>query len=397
MRLAPVLVLIAVRVLFVGAVLDAPDAYDRGTAFQYDAANYHRIAEHDGLPYRDFPVEFPPVSFVNIELVNGPTVASTMERLAWSSVVLDLVVALALFYGWGRRAALAYLVLGLAFVVFPFVYFRIDFLSVALAAWGVALVKRGRGATGGAALAVAAFAKLWPLALVPALFVRRRGRALAGFAATAAAGGIAWLAFAGTAGPEQVLTFRNATGWHVESLVGSVVHAVTGSRVFEESGAIRTGSAPQWATLLLGVVLVGVVVGIWARVARSDAADDRAVEGVAPTAAIAAFLVCSPLLSPQYLIWLLPFAAICWVLDARAVAVMVGLASVLTMVATHFYQDLNAGDAVAHALVLARNGVLVLIVLEGLGVTGWLRRRVHATPALHDGSGRRPGGVTVAA
>jgi len=37
------------------------------------------------------------------------------------------------------------------------------------------------------------------------------------------------------------------------------------------------------------------------------------------------------LLSPQYMVWLLPFAAISWVLGARRIAALAGIAIVGTM------------------------------------------------------------------
>ncbi len=388
LRFAPVCLLIAARVLFVGTVLDSPRAYHHGTAYQFDAARYHRIAEHPGVPYRDFEVEFPPVSVADIELINGPTVASTMRGLAWSAVALDLLIALALGFGWGRRAALCYLVLGLPFLVIPFVYFRIDLLSVALAMWGLALVKRRRERSGGALLACAAFAKFWPLGLVPLLWVRRQWRALATCVVAVIAGGIAWLAWVGTAGPEQVLTFRHATGWQFESVVGSVVRAVTGSDVFQQSGAIRTGSSPAWASALLGMTLITLIAAAWWRVARSGNTDDRTIDGVAPLLVTAAFLVASPVLSPQYLVWLLPFAAICWTTGARRMTVLVLISVVLTMLVTQTYAALKAADFAAQALLLLRNAVLVLVVVEGFRAIGRPSRAAVPEPGVHPAGAR---------
>ncbi|MEX2099919.1 MAG: glycosyltransferase family 87 protein [Acidimicrobiia bacterium] len=373
LRFAPVVLLIAVRVLFVGTVLDSPRAYNHGTAYEYDAERYHRIADQSGIPHRDFEVEFPPVSLAYIELVNGENVAETMQHLAWSAVVLDLLIAGALAYGWKRRAALYYLVLGLPFLVIPFVYFRIDLLSVALAIWGLALVKRHREMTGGVFLALAAFAKFWPLGLVPLLLVRRARTAFVSCAIAGGVGALAWIAWAGVAGPEQVLTFRGATGWHFESVTGSVVRVVTGSELFQQSGAIRTGSSPAWASALLGCALVGVVAATWWRTARSGAVDDRTIDGIAPLVATTTFLVFSPVLSPQYLVWLLPFAAICWATGARRLTALVAISVILTMLLTQVYGELKAAELGAEALLLARNAVLVWVLVDGLGAIGGRR------------------------
>lgn len=380
MRFAPILALVAIRVFLVGAILDDPAAYRRGTAYEFDAHRYHAIADAQGTPHVDFEVEFPPVSLAYIELVDGPTVADTMNNLGWAGLALDMLIALAVAYGWGRRAATAYFVFGLPFLLYPFLYWRVDLLSVALAMWGLALVKRRREVAGGAGLALAAFAKFWPLGLVPVLVVRRQWRALTAFVAVAGAAGIAWLAWAGTDGPQQVLSFRNATGWQIESVVGGVVRLVTGDPVFKQSGALRTGSAPEWASLVLGVALIAIVAAVWVRAARGrapGASDAATLDGVGPVVAITAFLVCSPVLSPQYLVWLLPFAAISWVTGARRTAVLVGLSIVITMFVIRTYHELKAGQIGPQVLLQLRNAMLVVTLVDGLASMG-RRPRIDA-------------------
>jgi hypothetical protein len=384
LRFAPIVALVAIRVLLVGAILDDPAAYRRGTAYEFDAHNYHSIAERAGTPHVDFEMEFPPVSLAYIELVNGDTVADTMHNLGWAGLGLELLAAVALAYGWGKRTATVYLVFSLPFLLYPFFYWRIDMLSVALAVWGLALAKRHRQVLGGGVLALAAFAKFWPLGLVPVLALRRQWRALVTCCSVMGAIGIAWVAWAGLAGPEQVMTFRHATGWQIESVVGAAQRVFTDSTVFKESGALRTGSAPQWATVLLGLALVAVVAGAWWRAAKARALDDATLDGVVPVVAVTAFLVCSPLLSPQYLVWLLPFAAICWVTGARRVAVLVGIALVLTMLVIRTYHELKRGDLGPQVLLQVRNAVLVLTLVEGYASIGRVRSTevVAPSPAL---------------
>ena len=333
-----------------------------------DAARYHAIAEHDGRAYRDYAVEFPPVSLAFIEVINGSTVTDTSQRLAWASLALELATAAALAFGWGRRAAVAYLVLGTLFVALPFVYLRLDLLSVALAMWGMALVRRRRQVLGGGLLALAVFAKFWPLALLPWLIVRREWRALRAAVVTGAVAAAAWIAWSGTAGIEQVVTFRHARGWQVESLVGGLV-GFDGAGTRQESGAIRVGDAPMWATLILGIVMVGVVALVWWGASRAKGMSLE--DGVAPLTAVAAFLVCSPVLSPQYLLWLLPFAAIAWVQGHRAIALLTGVSAALTMMLVSQY---TGNDDVARVLVVARNAVLVALVVTGVALIERARR-----------------------
>lgn len=380
LRWALVAVLIAIRVLAVDAVLDDPAAYKRGTAYSYDANNYHHIAEKQGTPHVDFELEFPPVTYAYVKAINGATTADTMHTLAWSSLAFDFLAALALVYAWGRRAGAVYLVAGTPLLLYPFFYWRVDFLVVALAAWALALLKRRHQVAGGVTLAVAAFAKFWPLALAPVFLVRNAKRGFIAFFATAAVGGIGWLAYAGTAGPEQVITFRGATGWQIESVVGGIYRAITGSPVFRQSGAARTGVAPMWASALLGLLMVTLVAWMWWRVANARDVDDTLIDGVVPLTAVTTFMVCSPLLSPQYMVWLLPFAAVSWVLGARRIAALAGIAIVGTMLLVRDYQGFKHGDTVPTAILLARNGVLLLLVVEGVRMVATLPQRAVNRP-----------------
>jgi hypothetical protein len=320
-------------------------------------------------------------------VINGSTIDGMMQNLALASVALDIVAAFGVAYGWGRRAFTAYLVVGIPFLLLPFVYFRVDLLSVALAIWGFALVKRRRDLCGGLVLAAAVLAKFWPLGLAPAFIVQRRWRALTAFVVTGAVGGLAWLSFAGMKGPEQVLTFRGATGWNTESLGGNVVRLVSGTDVFQQAGAIRTGHMAWWSSPLLALSMAVLVAGIWWLVSRARAGVDVLQDGVAPVVATTAFLVCAPVLSPQYLIWLTPFAAICWAGGQRRLAVMVGVVNMLTIALSTSYQELNAMGAGAYALLTARNIGLVLLLAEGFRVA-WVatRRNAQSTFSGADGA-----------
>jgi hypothetical protein len=381
--------LIGLRVVATVSALPAGEHRRTGVhAFADDTARYHAIAEAGGVPYRDSAVEFPPVTLGFIEGINGPTVGTTMRNLAWASLALDILAAAALGYGWGRRALLAYLVLGLPFFYLPFIYFRVDLLSVALTAWGIALVKRRRDREGGVVLAIAVFAKLWPLVLLPLLAVERRWNALVAAIGTGLVGGLAWMAVGGTDGIEQVLTFRHATGWQVESVTAGVLRVFVAGRVRLESGAFRWGTAPFWATSLLAMLMLATVAFIWVRAARGprDAGIDYAV---APIASIGAFMVCSPLLSPQYLVWLLPFAALAWVYGRRLLAGLVCAATVWTMVLTQFLPGVLRGTAGSAAVLDGRNALLIGMVVYAIVLVARHGHTEHAAPGTRPASARR--------
>jgi hypothetical protein len=214
-------------------------------------------------------------------------------------------------------------------------------------------------------MGVAVLAKFWPLALLPVLLVRRQWRATTTMLSTLAMAGLAWVAWVGVDGPRQVVTFRGATGWNTESLIGGFYRIVDGGAIFTQMGAVRTGHVPGWASPLLGLVLVAGLGALWWRLSRGKPSDDGIVEGVAPVAAICLFLVCSPVLSPQYLVWLLPFGAICWVRGQRTTAWLVAASVVLTMLLTKTYSGFPGIDLGTYSLLTARNVVLVATIVVG--------------------------------
>jgi hypothetical protein len=378
-------ILIALRIVVVAIAIVSPDNAGPRDAFLVDAGRYHEIAEHAGRPYQAFDVEYPPVTLAFIEAVNGPTRSETARNIAIASLLLDVAVAAALAWGWGRRVAVVYLVLGLPFLLLPFVYFRVDLLSVAMAVWGLALVRRHRSIAGGALLALAVFSKLWPLAVLPWLVVHRKWRALATTVAAGAAGTAAWFAWSGTDGVAQVITFRHARGWQVESLVGGFAHLATDAPTRIESGAVRVGDSPGWASAVLGVVIVVLVSWIWVRAVHARDRSVHLADGIVPLTAICVVLLCSPLLSPQYLVWLTPFAAIAWTPGRPMPTILVVVATMMTMWLATGYVDLTNGHVGAELLLVARNVTLVAIVGLGFAATRAgsesRRRGTHALPA----------------
>jgi hypothetical protein len=349
-----------------------------------DARRFYKIASEDGRPYRDFEVEYPPVMVAAIDAIDGGSVRSTTVRLMWSQLVVDLAIAAVVAWAWGRRAGIAYLLIGLPFLLYPFIYLRLDLLSVFLAVFGLALVRRRHQYGGGAALAIACFAKLWPVVLVPVLIVRRAWRALAAFVVVGAAGTAAWVGWPAIDGPKQVLTFRGAKGWEFESTVGALVRSFGGATPHIERGAWRVGEVP---TLVSGVLALALLVGVamaWVLASRAKPRGTAVLDGLAPMAAITVFLVFSPLLSPQFLLWLVPFAAIAAAHGERLVTVLVFVVSALSTALLALLPELIHGRTFALFILISRNAVLIAL-LAALAIrlmqsTGWRRAPSQLEP-----------------
>ncbi len=333
-----------------------------------DNIRYHEIASAPGLPYRDHAVEYPPLSWGFIELLDRSSNLETTGRILVATQILaDAAIAFALVYGWGTSAGVAWLALLLPLVWEGWIYGRFDLLSVAVAMWGLALARRHRERLGGALVGLGFFIKTWPIVTVPGFAVERRPRALKTAVFTVAGGLVAWFALGGLQGFQQVLSFRGARGWQIESSVGSLYLLDSTLPTLSEEGALRIGHATGLQKGALAALLVAGLVITWllaaraARAGRTSAAD---VSALAEIVCVVLLLVLSPLLSPQYLVWLIPFVAIRW--KDWSITILTLTATVFTaLVARNYNQLLNNGTGWV-LLLISRNVLLVCIALVGV-------------------------------
>jgi hypothetical protein len=375
----------------------------------WDVERFQEIADEPGRAWVDHDVEYPPGSVLAIEAVALDGVVETHRFLAALSLGIDLGVALVLGLAAGRRAAAAYLLIGLPLL--PAGLVRFDLWSVALAVVAaIALVglPRGKPETRNGSFAVivtvAALVKVWPALLVAGAFAL--GRRTAGLAALAAmsVAGAAWLVYGGLSlDPiEQVVSLRGATGWHVESLGGTLTSLTSDSEPEKQLNAFRIGQLDRAVVTAGRMVTLAVVIALGWLVARARQTT-RAATGAAPTAAVelellalfmlgsvAALLVTAPLLSPQFLLWLSPWAAIVAGSTNRPTApvVLTGAAALLTGIVLAYYGPPNLTDTAPAALLLARNAMLVALIpavaVQLVGSSG------TKDPLRDGGSGPRP-------
>lgn len=355
--------LIAVRVVVLAVILLRAGSLAPGDA---DVGRANRIATSPSTPYLHFPVEFMPLQTLFDRVLAGGDGAAAAVRIAIVAFLADLAASAGMWWGWGRRQAVTYLVLGLPLL--GFIYLRFDLLAVALAVWSLAWLVRRRDALAGGALGLAIMAKLWPLVLVPLFALRRSRRGLLVAAATCCVLGAWWYVTGGPKGPFQVLSFRDARGWHVESVVGNILWAIGRGVPYREADAIRIGHAALGAKAALLAGLVAVEAWIWRRASR----DRRDAMGAASLAAVAALTVFAPVFSLQAAAWLLPFAALALEgdHDERHTAGVAAAALVLTgILALVWREQAVVPEGWVRWLVLARNLVWIDIVIS------WLRIR----------------------
>jgi hypothetical protein len=374
------------------------------------------------MPYRDFPIEYPPgalpmfllpaVMFGDAQDAHWspPNDAGRRYHRAFDSLVVLLsgaivtltALSLAALRRRPRAQAISLALVASSPLLIGHVFVeRYDVLPAALTAAALAAGVRGRYRLGGAALGLGAAAKIYPALLVPALVVvagRHRGirESIASAASAVGAAVLVFLPFAIASWPETRAMLRNQLGGglQVETLASSVLvmtrHVTEWLGVPsladltvrpEEHGlgrAVLHGPGIEGTTTTLNVLLVVVLCLLWLALARSK--NDPREDLVRYSAAsMAAALVLGTVLSAQYVTWLVPLVPL--VGGKRGTAATLGFVAAAALTHAWFPSDnygnyLRDFDPGATSLLLARNLALLAtalaLVVPGRGVWGRL-------------------------
>jgi hypothetical protein len=351
------------------------------------------------LPYLDFGFEYPPLAALPLGLAgvlgtDEPTYAVTFAVLMAGCALVGQQLAARLAGGVREGVVVAWLLALAPIVIGASVRTHFDALPVALALGGLLALARERPELGFALLGLGTMTKLFPglLAVIAFAWLLSRGDrrgALRGGAIFVAVVLAISLPFAGS-GYVDSFTFHLDRPVQIESTPASMLFALGGSDVtgtnlrpdrFKSNGL--DGGHAAAVQRLFSLLLVAALAGIVALAARgrgrggglADAHDPRYLV-LCGFAALLAFVSLGKVFSPQYVIWLAPFAALGWVWGERAVAVLVGVAIVLTQVEfpSRYFDLINQRPSVIW-VVAARN-VLLLVAL-GVLVAGLSRAPVQ--------------------
>ena len=319
---------LAAAAIFVALCASLGDVWSREAAIS-DVPVYQRygdLIEDGAVPYRDFRPEYPPgalVVFVVPSLVTagelGYARAFAAEMVACGVAALVLVSLALGALGAGRaRTALALAAPAIAPVLLGVLLLtRFDLLPAAVTVGAVAALLAGRDRLGAGILGAAIAVKLYPVVLVPVLVAwvwRRQGRraAVAALAICAVVALVSFLPFLVMA-PEGVassLWRQLGRPLQIESLGSAAllaVHHLFGMPLEWESShgsQNLTGAAAVVAAALTSLVQLAVLVWLFLRFGRGTATPERLVRYAA--AALVAFVALGKVLSPQFLVWLLP-------------------------------------------------------------------------------------------
>jgi hypothetical protein len=331
------------------------------------------------MPYRDFFIEYPPGS---LPAFVPPALFSASQAgyidLFSLEMALGLAVALALtafaarrlrgFRAWILPAATFALAALLLYPVAVTRYDAVVALTLGLAVFFAAL--------GGpyiplayASLGFGTAAKVVPALAVLPLALTRRG-ATRGIAVYLAVAALFFVPFAllGSRGLLQSLAYQAERGLQVESLAASVLiilRSVNG--IVFEHGAFEirgdvVGLATSLSPLLTLLLLAVTGLAMWWEFRRCGGLAVGAFPRHA-AALILAFMLGSKVLSPQYMIWLLPLVPLSagGVVGAIICALFLAACCVTTLVFPIHYGDLLYFRYPGPELLLARNLLLVTL------------------------------------
>ena len=352
-----------------------------------DTVEYHRFgaAIMDGhVPYRDFGVEYPPgalpvfalpalgkpsFSLYNREFQLLMALCGVGALAAMASVLRSLrasaerqAAALGFF-------ALAPLVLG------SVILYRYDLWPAALTVAGLAAVLARRERLGLAAIGLGIAAKAFPAVVLPPVLAyvwrtRGRGEALRCLGVAAATTAVVVIPFLAIAphGVWESIVRQTTRPLQIESLgsalllaahhSGGLALTMDSSRGSQNLG----GSLPDAVGSISSALLVVVLLALWVAFARGPATGERLVRYSA--ASLVAFVALGKVLSPQFLIWLLPLVPLVRGRRGLAASALLGLSLLLTQVWFPIrYFDLVAFEAFPSWVLLARDLVLVALLV----------------------------------
>jgi Glycosyltransferase family 87 len=321
-------------------------------------AHYAGMMKRGLIPYRDFAEVYPPLAlpvFLFPGLLAGTSFASynhifQLEMLLCGMVAVGLAAAVLV----DQRPRLSRLIAGVALgalmpvLMGSVILSRYDLWPTLLTIAAVAAIWLGSTRTGFAFLGLGFAAKAFPIVILPIALIyawrnegRRRALECLGVFLIAV---LAWFLPFLIASPHGVwASIVNQSGrpLQIESLGATIwlfAHQVIGTHLhvyFTHGSDNLDGHPPMQFASVMSVIQAIAIVGVWGVYAAGKATKERLV--VASTAAVCAFIIFDRVLSPQYLIWLVPLVMI--VPGRRGLAAIGLLALAMALTQVWFPQD----------------------------------------------------------
>jgi uncharacterized membrane protein len=306
---------------------------------------------HGAVPYRDLAIEYPPGA---LPLFIAPALFTSTRSMydhAFAGMMLMVAaVLMAVVRRIGRElqrgsetAPRPRLVVPVLIVVLGSVAVtRFDLVPAALMTTSLLLVIKGRHRLGALALGIAIAVKLYPAVALPLIIIhvaRRAGyRAAAG--ATAIVVGVVAAAYApfvllSAGGVRYSLSVQLFRSLEIESIGGSLyvaIHRAFGIPLAKQTSYYDFGSHSAHTIGLVSDALGLAIIGaLWIAYGLTHASPASLVRYTA--AAVTAFVAFGKVLSPQYLLWLVPLVPLVVGRRGRVATGLLGVACLLTAAA----------------------------------------------------------------
>lgn len=402
------LVAVASLALAWGATLLVPPWSDESVGDLGSRSDDAELMLAGELPYRDFGFEYPPLAAPAIALPGLAGGAEDDYRLGSAAFTFLLAIAvLLLLLGLARRTRGRPWPVVLALATTPLllgavVRLHFDLVAVVLLVAALLLLLAGRPALGMAMLALGALTKGFPLVVTPVALAWLWGTGgrgqlrdgVLGLLLPLAVIGAAWAAFSPD-GAGDALSYQLDRPLQIESSPASVLllagalggsdpaafdsHATVGlehplDTVLALVFAAALVAAITAATTLTALALRRLATGERSQPSgsrRAPTAPRTRAAGTDPTAtralvlgtacAVAASVAFGRVLSPQYLLWLVPLFALAAAWRMRALALACAAAFALTQAEfPSRYFELVAREPLAVSITAARNAALVV-------------------------------------
>lgn len=354
-----------------------PDSYKGETGVAGDPGFYQswarQIMRADLAPYAEVRIEYPPgiLPFITLPQVGLPDDGTGYAaRFATLMLLLDLVAVQRLLVLGRRRGSMwgPWLWLVLVPLLGPISYMRLDMIPAVATVLALERADAGRWGTAGGMLSYAALAKLYPLLLMPIVWLRApdKRRFISGALVVAVLG---LIGFSGSLDDlaRSVLGYHAERGIQLESswATGLLVAGKLGYPIVVEYtfGALHVASviSPLLKDLSNFVSVIVVLLGLF--VARSHVAtgDVRGLTGVM-LATLLGLLAVGSVFSPQFMLWVFALGAVVLCYPGKAFQVpalaLVPAALMSQLIYPFFYISLLLNDSRIVGLLAARNALV---------------------------------------
>jgi hypothetical protein len=338
------------------------------------------------VPYSDFSLEYPPLAaglFWLAGVLPGPygvTFSILMLACLCATVLGVIALARALGMDERRQTVAGCLVAVSPLMIGNLVETRFDLALSAMVVWTLWAAATERWRLAWTLLACAALLKLVPLALIPVMVIWQRHRVGARRAWTGLAGslavvvvGILPFVIISPSGTWDLARYHLDRPLQLEA-VGSAyllgLHALAGVPVTVENSFGSQGLSGNGPSVIAGIataILIALLIGIawtlWLLLHRARAPGDARLFIAASASTLVALLVGGKVLSPQFLVWLLP---VCFLVVGRygPLAMALTAAAMLMTFAyfPHQYWDLVALDTWPIVLLVIRDSLLIALL-----------------------------------